>query len=107
MWNEPARWDAGALAARWRDARPFPHLVLDDLCSPEGHSAILAAFADEPMTRIHDEIFEVLASSRELEQPSLRRFHDELGGDAVRAAVGRISGKALGRVEARAYAYLP
>ena len=64
------------------------------------------AFAAEPASRIHDEIFEVMASAVKLEEPTLRRFEEELGRAEVRAALERITGKTLARVEARAYAYL-
>ena len=106
-WIDPAGWETGALAASWRAAAPFPHLVVDALAAPAAHTELLAAFDEEPASRIHDEIFEVLASGKEVEHPALRRFQRELGSPELRAALGRVTGRELGRVEMRAYAFLP
>lgn len=105
-WIDPHRWSADDLAVRWRTAAPFPHVVVDDLLAPAAHAELGLAFAEEPASLLHDEIFELMASAREVAHPALRRFQEELGAAAVRAALGRVTGKALARVETRAYAFL-
>jgi Rps23 Pro-64 3,4-dihydroxylase Tpa1-like proline 4-hydroxylase len=104
-WIDPAGWDTRELAARWRAARPFPHLVIDALAAPAARGELLEAFGEEPASKIHDEIFEVLASAKEVEHAAFRRFQRELGGPELRAALGRVTAKELSRVEMRAYAF--
>jgi Rps23 Pro-64 3,4-dihydroxylase Tpa1-like proline 4-hydroxylase len=93
------------LAAAWRAAAPFPHLILDDLVPSERRAELLDAFGEEPCTRLHDEIFELLASAKDVEHPALRAFQDDLGGPSVCAALARITGESVARVEMRAYAF--
>lgn len=101
----PEAWDAPILAARFREAAPFPHLIIDDLVADERRSDLLEAIGAEPCTLLHEEIFELLASARQLEHPVLQGFRDELGGPAMCALLGQITGKALRRIEMRAFAY--
>jgi hypothetical protein len=104
-WFDLDAWDLESLAASWRAARPFAHLVIDGLVRPERLGELREAFVEEPATLIHDEIYEVTASAPALEHPVLRAFRDEFGGERARAAIARITGKQAGRVEMRGYAF--
>jgi hypothetical protein len=105
-WIDPSSWDLPALAERWRAARPFPHVILDALVSPSRLLELVAAFEEEPASLIKDDIFEMMASARELEHPVFHRFGAELGGPAMLAVVGGLSGKSVRRIDMRGYAYL-
>jgi hypothetical protein len=104
-WLDLDCWDLDALAATWRGARPFPHVVLDGAIFPGRLSELRDAFVEEPASLIHDEIYEVNASAPALEHPVLQALRDELGGERARAAVEKITGKRAGRVEMRGYAF--
>ncbi|MEO7329172.1 MAG: 2OG-Fe(II) oxygenase [Minicystis sp.] len=103
--RSPDAWDADLLAAQWREATPFPYLIIDDLVAEERRADLLEAIGEEPCTLLHDEIFELLASAKTMEHAVLRSFQDELGAPAMCALLGRITGKALRRIEMRAFAY--
>jgi hypothetical protein len=103
----PSAWDLPALAARWRAARPFPHLIVDDLLPFPRCADLLDAFAEEPCSHLHDEIFDLLASAPALEHPVLQSFRDELGAPDMLAALHCITQKRVGRIEMRGYAYEP
>jgi Rps23 Pro-64 3,4-dihydroxylase Tpa1-like proline 4-hydroxylase len=96
VWTLSEAWrDEAALAATWRAAQPFPHLVFDDVV-PE--APVLDVLDDEGVVRQEGDIFAFEASG------DLK----ELGGDfgAVFApALARITGKPVTRAELRAYAY--
>jgi 2-oxoglutarate-Fe(II)-dependent oxygenase superfamily protein len=99
-----ARWEPEAMAAAWRAARPFPHVVLDDLLPEAEVAALRAAVAREPHFPNSAPFFEFMASRQPLAQPELRAFTAAL--DEARPFVARVTGKALGRVELRSYVYL-
>jgi hypothetical protein len=104
-WIDVERWDLPALEEAWRTARPFPHVILDDLISSARMAEILGALEGEPCSLIHDEIFECMASGTTLIEPVLASFQAALGGADALSAVRRITGKDVGRVEMRAFAY--
>jgi Rps23 Pro-64 3,4-dihydroxylase Tpa1-like proline 4-hydroxylase len=101
-----ARWDLAALAARWRDARPFPHLVLDDLVAPETLGALQQAVAQEPHWPNRGEIYDFMGSAESVGHPTLRALAADLGGPAMLAALHAITGRTVERVELRSYVYL-
>jgi Rps23 Pro-64 3,4-dihydroxylase Tpa1-like proline 4-hydroxylase len=93
----PALGDEPALAAAWRAARPFPHVVIDDYVPA---TPILDLLDDEGVIRQDGDIFSFEASA----------VLDELSasfGQALAASLARITGKPVTRAELRAYAYRP
>jgi hypothetical protein len=94
-----------ALAAEWRAARPFPHVVVDGLVTEEARGTLIEALADEPASVIRDEIFEMMASAVTVEDARLRRFHAALESAEVLAAIEALSGKRVKRADMRAFAY--
>ena len=101
-----ARWDRAALAIAWREARPFPLIVIDDLIAPEELERLRAAIALEPHLPDRDELHDFLVSRHTLEQPELRALEAALGSEAALSTIGAITGKTLTRVELRSYVYL-
>jgi Rps23 Pro-64 3,4-dihydroxylase Tpa1-like proline 4-hydroxylase len=102
-----ARLAEPGLAAAWRSARPYAHVVVDGLVDEEARRALLAAMEDEPASEIHDEIFAMTASAVSVQDARLRRFHAALGSAEVCAAIEALSGKHVRRVDLRAFGYGP
>lgn len=101
-----SRWDLAALERSWRSAAPFPHVVIEDLCPPARAQAITDDLGEEPCALVHDQIFELYASTPSvLEGKALATFRDELGTAPVRAALHAITGVAVSRLDMRAFAY--
>lgn len=96
MWTLGEAWrDEAALAAAWRVAQPFPHLVFDDVV-PE--TPVLDVLDDEGVLRQEGDIFAFEASG------DLKELGAAFGA-VFAPALARITGKAVTRAELRAYAY--
>ena len=104
---DPDTWDLAALARLWPSARPFPHVVIDELVSPAELSTLQTAFEEEPASEIRDDIFQMMASALIPESAAFKRFATALQRQEVLAAVRAITGLEVRRVDARAFAYLP
>lgn len=102
---DPARWQVAGLAAAWRAARPFAHAAVDGVLGDATLAALRDAIALEPHWPNRGEIFEMMASGPPT-QRALRAFVAALGGAAVRAAIGAITGRAVARAEGSSYIYL-
>jgi len=102
-----ARWDVAALAATWRTATPFPHLVVDDLVTPATLASLQQAVQQEPHWPNRGEIYEFMASGTTLAHPTLREFERALGAPEVLDALRTISGRTVSTVELRSYVYVP
>lgn len=94
-------------AVAWREARPFPHVVIDGLVAEDARAALVNALEDEPASVIRDEIFEMTASAVSVEDARLRRFHAALGSPEVLGAIGALCGARVTRADLRAFAYEP
>jgi Rps23 Pro-64 3,4-dihydroxylase Tpa1-like proline 4-hydroxylase len=100
-----ASLDAGALANAWRAGRPFPHVIVDDLVSPQTLQALLVAVAGEPHWPNRSELYEMMASGVPA-QPALQAFASALGSAETRTIIEAITGRRTARVEVRSYVYL-
>lgn len=100
-----ARWNVADLAATFRDARPFPYVVIDNLVDALWMEQLVRAYADEPATHIHDEIFEMMASGASFEEPVLGAFREAFSAPPVLAAISSITGTTITRVSMRAQAF--
>ncbi len=100
-----ARLADPALAAAWRAARPFPHVVIDGFTSEDARATLVGALEDESASVIRDEIFEVTASAVSVEDARLRRFHAALQSPEVLSAIAAIHGERVTRADLRAFAY--
>ncbi len=96
MWTLGLPWqDEQALAASWRAAVPFPHLVIDDFVPA---TPLLELLDEEGVQRQDGDIFSFEASGN----------LDELSaafGSLLAPSLARITGKPVARAELRAYAY--
>jgi len=99
QWNDEAR-----LAAEWRAAEPFPHLVFDDVVGEAALPDLLAILDEEPVETFVSEIYTFDASTPEPRTEGLRRLREELAATFA-APLSRITGKSLRRTDLRAYAY--
>ena len=97
--------DLEKLAREFRQARPFPHLVIDGVLAKADHAALVAEFDDEPRLLVQNEIYLHLRSSDPPMQPALRAFHAALGASC--STVSSICGIPLLRADGSAYVYLP
>jgi hypothetical protein len=101
-------WATDELAARWAEATPFSHVVIDDLVAADWRRALLEAVADEPAELIRDPIFETHSTfPGRFEAPVLADFAADMRDPELLARVGAITGKQVGAVDVRAFAYHP
>lgn len=101
-----AGWNLDQLAASYRAARPFPHVVIDDLVAADALRALCDAVAQEPHWPNRGEIYDFMGSAATVTHPVLRAFHAELGAPATLEAVRAITGRSATRCELRSYVYL-
>jgi len=101
---DSARWDLEALGESWRAARPFAHVVIDDLVAEERLAELCQAIAAEPHWPNRGEIFDMMGSGEPLVHPTLRAFHESMS--ACAPMVAAISGKPVRRADMRSYVYL-
>ncbi len=105
MWRVPWREaDEPALAAAWRAAEPFPHLVIGDVLDAARFPELFAILEDEPVERYTNDLYTFEATAPE---PTTAAFA-ELRAEFARVlapALARITGKTVARAEMRAYAY--
>jgi len=99
-------WNLDQLAASYRAARPFPHVVIDDLVAPDTLSALCAAVSQEPHWPNRGEIYDFMASADTVSHPVLRAFHARLGAPDVLHAVRAITDRPVARCDLRSYVYL-
>jgi Rps23 Pro-64 3,4-dihydroxylase Tpa1-like proline 4-hydroxylase len=104
-WLDLAGRDPAALSLRWREAKPFPHFLLDDAFSPAHEAALLAAFEDEPCELLRDEIFSFLVSAKQPQGEAFSALRASWSEPDFLRLLGDITGKTLSRVELRGYAY--
>lgn len=102
-----ADWNLEALEASYRAAKPFPHLVIDDLVAPDTLRSLCQAVAQEPHWPNRGEIYDFMGSAETVSHPMLREFHATLGAPAMLQAVRTITGRPTTRCELRSYVYLP
>lgn len=107
MWRLSPTWtDEVSLAAAWRAAHPFPHLVIDEFAPAEALPELLAILDEEPVVRQESDIFAFEATAPEPTTTELRALRDEFAV-LLAAPLSRITGTPVTRVDMRAYAYRP
>ena len=102
VWDRfAAALDEPALARAWRDAQPFPHVVLDDVIAPDELMAILD---EESVDRYEGDLFVFDATPPEPAGSSFRALRDAFAR-ALAPPLSRITGKRVATVDMRAFAY--
>lgn len=105
MWRLGPAWqDEEKLARAWREASPFSHLIVDDLVAEDALPELLALVDEEPVSDYRGDIFRFEATSPEPRTDGFRELRDGFARALV-GPLGRITGKAIGRADMRAYAY--
>lgn len=101
-----ARWEIARLREQWVNARPFGHIVVDNLVSNTDLKALRRAVAEEPHERKPCEISDNYGSAFQVKHPTLQSFQAALGSAQGRAAVAAITGKReAGKVVMRSFIY--
>lgn len=105
MWRLGREWeDEARLASDWRSARPFSHLIFDDVIGAAAMPELLAVLDEEPVETFASEVYLFDASTPEPRTAGLRRLRASFF-ETFGPPLERITGKALRRVDMRAYAY--
>jgi prolyl 3-hydroxylase /prolyl 3,4-dihydroxylase len=105
MWKLGSRWtDERGLAGEWRAARPFPHLVFDDVVGESSLADLLAILDEEPVDTFTSEVYRFDASAPEPRTEALRGLRESFAA-TFGPPLERITGKKLRRADLRAYAY--
>lgn len=105
-WIDFECWDADAMASAWRAAKPFGHVIIDDLVPPQRLDELRRAVASEPHWPEGAEFYEVMGSATPPAHQALRGFAGSLGCPEALDALRRITGKRVSRVDVRSYVYL-
>ena len=81
---------------------PFRHLIIDDAC--ERPDELLAIVDEEGVEPYEGDIFRFEATAPEPKSAEMRAVRDQFAGDLA-PALSRLTGRAVTRVDMRAYAY--
>jgi hypothetical protein len=105
MWKTGSAWtDEAALANAWRAARPFAHLVFDDVVGGAAMPELLAILEEEPVETFASEVYLFDASTPEPRTEAMRRLREAFAATFA-PPLERITQKTLRRADLRAYAY--
>jgi hypothetical protein len=105
MWKTGSAWtDEAALANAWRAARPFAHLVFDDVVGGAAMPELLAILEEEPVETFASEVYLFDASAPEPRTEAMRRLREAFAATFA-PPLERITQKTLRRADLRAYAY--
>ncbi|HEY5950711.1 MAG TPA: 2OG-Fe(II) oxygenase [Kofleriaceae bacterium] len=94
------------LATAWRQAEPFPHLIVDDVLTPAALTELFAVLEEEAVDRYEGDLFRFEASPPEPLTAEFRALRDQFAAELA-PALSRITDKPVTRVDMRAYAYRP
>lgn len=96
--------DEAELAKRWTEAKPFPHVVIDDFVAAEQLDALLARIDEEPVERYVGDIFTFEATAPEPITDAMREIRASFAA-AMAPVLARVTKRAVTRADMRAYAY--
>ena len=105
LWRLGPEWDdERQLERAWRQAEPFPHVVLDDFVPAALLPELLGIIDEEPIHRYAGDIFTFEASAPEPRTEGLRALRETFAA-VLAPPLSRVTGKALRRADMRAFAY--
>src|SRR5690606_8094235 len=90
--------DEVARAAAWRSARPFPHLVLDDVLADDALAELFGVLDEEAVDRYEGDIFRFEATAPEPATAEFRAVRDAFA-QAFAPVLSRVTGKPVSRVD--------
>lgn len=96
--------DEAQLAAAWREARPFRHVIVDDLLPEAQLPALMEMLEEEPVAPYEADIFAFEASAPAPVSDELKGLRTEFA-DVLAPPLSRITGRAVRTVDMRAFAY--
>lgn len=96
--------DEAALARAWRDAQPFPHLVIDDFLAPECLDGLMEILDDEGVEHYEADLYAFDATAPDPRTDGIRRLRSAWVAHLA-PALSRISGHTVTSTDLRAYAY--
>jgi len=103
VFDRALSWDEAALAAAWRAAEPFPHVVIDDFVAGVELVELLEV---EPVEQYQADIYIFDATAPEPASAELRELRAEWAA-TLAPVLSRVTGKAVTRADMRAFAYRP
>ncbi len=107
MWRLPAVFeDERALAAAFRTAEPFAHVVIDDFVPAGDLPELLGQVDEEPLATYAAEIYAFEASAPEPRSKELLALRAAFV-DVLAGPLSRITGREVSRADMRVYAYGP
>jgi Rps23 Pro-64 3,4-dihydroxylase Tpa1-like proline 4-hydroxylase len=105
MWRVPwAESEEPALAAAWRAAEPFPHLVIDGVLDEAHLAELFAVLEDEPVERYLADLYAFDATAPEPTTEAFAELRDAFGR-VLAPALARVTGAQVTHADLRAYAY--
>ena len=105
MWQLPVAFaDEAAVAAAWRDAQPFPHVIVEDFVPADRLAALTDQLEEEPIDPYEADLFAFEASAPEPRSPELAALRDGFAA-TLAAPLSRIVGRTVTRADMRAFAY--
>ena len=102
MW----RVDPERIAADWRAASPFPHVVIDDVVDSADLDQLMAVLDEEPVDGAVGDLFAFEATAPEPTTQAFRELRDRFARELA-PVFTRAGGTPVSRVDMRAYAYRP
>jgi Rps23 Pro-64 3,4-dihydroxylase Tpa1-like proline 4-hydroxylase len=100
-----ASWtDEVALTRAWREAVPFPHVIIDDFIAPECLDELMAILDEEGVERYEADLYAFDATTPEPRTDDMRALRTAWAVKLA-PALSRITGKPVSSADLRAYAY--
>jgi Rps23 Pro-64 3,4-dihydroxylase Tpa1-like proline 4-hydroxylase len=100
MW----RVELGDLARLWRTDKPFPHVAIDGVLGDVELAGVMEVLDEEPVERFTSDLYAFDATAPEPTTQAFCELRDGFARDLA-PVMSAISGKAVTRVDMRAYAY--
>ncbi len=100
----PAWADEAGLTRAWREAAPFPHVVIDDFLADESLERLMEILEEEGVERYEADLYAFDATAPEPRTDEMRALRSAWA-KVLGPALSRITGKAVGHADLRAYAY--
>ena len=104
MWKLGPAWHEAQLAQAWREARPFPHVIIDGVLEAAQAAQLVEMLEEEPVERYEGELFAFEASAPEPRSAELAGLRAEFA-EVFGPVLSRITGRDVHRVDMRAFAY--
>ena len=107
QWLQNPVWhNVATLRDGWRSAAPFAHVVIDDALTADDVAELFEIIEDEPVEFGATDIYAFDATAPVPTTPAMTTLRDDFAA-ALSPVLTQLSGRAVSRVDMRAYAYRP